>query len=64
MNWNGKDANEVALNAIWAEHVDKEKQYMQPKTKFTCNPMSSVEMNNGLGSRGDGAIDLVLRIRK
>uniref|UniRef100_A0A7S4C0N5 Uncharacterized protein n=1 Tax=Chrysotila carterae TaxID=13221 RepID=A0A7S4C0N5_CHRCT len=51
MNWNGKDANEVALNAIWAEHVDKEKQYMQPKTKFTCNPMSSVEMNNGLGSR-------------
>eukprot|EP00316_Scyphosphaera_apsteinii_P022202 CAMPEP_0119313008 /NCGR_PEP_ID=MMETSP1333-20130426/27516_1 /TAXON_ID=418940 /ORGANISM="Scyphosphaera apsteinii, Strain RCC1455" /LENGTH=154 /DNA_ID=CAMNT_0007317723 /DNA_START=35 /DNA_END=499 /DNA_ORIENTATION=- len=51
MNWNGKDTNEVALNSIWAEHVEKEKAYMHPKTKFTCNPMSSVEMNNGLGSR-------------
>eukprot|EP00310_Coccolithus_braarudii_P013149 CAMPEP_0183350914 /NCGR_PEP_ID=MMETSP0164_2-20130417/21958_1 /TAXON_ID=221442 /ORGANISM="Coccolithus pelagicus ssp braarudi, Strain PLY182g" /LENGTH=155 /DNA_ID=CAMNT_0025522947 /DNA_START=48 /DNA_END=515 /DNA_ORIENTATION=- len=51
MNWKGKDTNEVSLNAIWAEHVDKEKAYMQPKTKFTCNPLSSVEMNNGLGSR-------------
>jgi len=51
MNWNSKEANEVAINSIWAEHVEKEKAYMEPKTKFTANPMSSVEMNNGLGSR-------------
>ena len=24
---------------------------MKPKTKYTCNPCPSVEMNNGLGSR-------------
>merc|ERR1712039_770540 len=51
MNWNSKEANAVAINSIWSEHVEKEKNYMNPKTKFTCNPMSSIEMNNGLGSR-------------
>ena len=32
--------------------VEKEKHFMKPKTKYTCNPCSSIGMNNGLGSRG------------
>ena len=26
--------------------------YIKPKTKYTCNPCSSIAMNNGLGMRG------------
>mmetsp|Transcript_3003 Transcript_3003/g.7477 ORF Transcript_3003/g.7477 Transcript_3003/m.7477 type:complete len:154 (+) Transcript_3003:24-485(+) len=51
MNWNAKERSEVALNRIWSEHVDKEMSKMLPKTKYTCNPCSSIDMNNGLGSR-------------
>ena len=52
MNWNAKERSEIALNRIWSEHVEKEKLYMKPKTKYTCNPCPSIDMNNGLGSRG------------
>jgi len=51
MNWNAKERSEVALNRIWTEHVDKETQFIKPKTQYTCNPCSSISMNNGLGSR-------------
>ena len=59
MNWNAKDTNEVSLNKIWHEHVDKEKAYCVPKTKYTANPCSSIEMNNGLGSRMPSVTDKV-----
>eukprot|EP00966_Prymnesium_polylepis_P043797 1015007-Prymnesium_polylepis.2 len=29
---------------------------MKPKTKYTCNPCSSIDMNNGLGSRVESAL--------
>jgi len=51
MNWNAKERSEIALNRIWSEHVEKEISKMVPKTKYTCNPCSSIDMNNGLGSR-------------
>jgi len=51
MNWNAKDRSEIALNTIWSEHVEKEAHFIKPKTKYTCNPCSSIPMNNGLGSR-------------
>ena len=33
--------------------VEKETAGMVPKTKYTCNPCASIDMNNGLGSRGE-----------
>ena len=51
MNWNAKERSEIAMNRIWSEHVEKEIAVMKPKTKYTCNPCSSISMNNGLGSR-------------
>jgi len=51
MNWNAKDRSEIALNCIWTEHVEKEQKGFVPKTQYTCNPCSSIVMNNGLGSR-------------
>ena len=51
MNWNAKDRSEIALNRIWSEHVEKEANFIKPKTQYTCNPCSSIPMNNGLGSR-------------
>jgi len=39
------------MNRIWSEHVDKEMSFIKPKTTYTCNPCSSISMNNGLGSR-------------
>ena len=32
--------------------VEKEMNFIKPKTQYTCNPCSSISMNNGLGSRG------------
>eukprot|EP00900_Chrysochromulina_parva_P009644 jgi/Chrpa1/18681/Chrysochromulina_OHIO_Genome00018495-RA len=53
MNWNAKDYNEISLNCIWSEHVEKEAKQIRKgiKTTYTCNPCSSLELNNGLGSR-------------
>ena len=51
MNWAAKDYSEISLNQIWSEHVEKEASFFKMKTKFTANPCSSIEMNNGLGSR-------------
>ena len=31
--------------------VEKEMNFIKPKTQYTCNPCSSISMNNGLGSR-------------
>ena len=36
--------------------VEKEKNFIKPKTVYTCNPCSSIAMNNGLGSRGAHAL--------
>jgi len=51
MNWHAKDTNEISLNRIYVEHVEKEGRNNMPKTTYTCNPFSSIAMNNGLGSR-------------
>ena len=51
MNWNAKDRSEISMNRIWGEHVEKEAKWQKPKTTYTCNPCSSIPMNNGLGMR-------------
>jgi len=51
MNWKAKETSEIALNKIWSEHVEKEANFIKPKTTYTQNPCSSIDMNNGLGMR-------------
>ena len=51
MNWHAKDTSEIATNQIYTEHCEKEKKFVRPKTIYTANPCSSMELNNGLGSR-------------
>ena len=55
MNWNPKslEGNEVHINSIWREHVKKEDIGKESKDVFTVNPFPSIDMNNGLGCRGE-----------
>lgn len=53
MNWNSPifEGNQVAVQLIWAKHVNKEQAVAARgrKTTFSANPGPSVAMNNGMG---------------
>lgn len=51
MNWNAKETSVVAINSIWGEHVEKEKKFMNSKTKFTCNPQGMKFVTDKVGTR-------------
>lgn len=38
MNWNNKDINQVALQTIWCEHINKEGKHRIDKEDFSINP--------------------------